>query len=71
MGHDGDVVRDGKERWVRMHNNVSHGFSVALSRENVFNALPVACPVEGVRYAVFGSTEKRVHQGEIMVGTES
>ena len=54
-----------------MHNNVPHEFSVALSRENVVYAFPVACPVECVRYTVFGGTEKRIHQGEIIVGSES
>ena len=71
MGHYGVVVRDGEERRLRVHNNAPHEFSVALSRENVVNALSIACPVEGVRYGVFWGTEKRVYQGEIMVGSES
>ena len=48
MGHYGVVVRDGKERRLRVHNNVPHEFSVALSLEDVVYALPIACSVEGV-----------------------
>ena len=71
MGHYGVVIRDGEERLLRLCNNVPHEFSVALSREYVVYAFPIACPVDGMRYTVFWGTEKRVHQGEIMVGSES
>ena len=71
MAHYGVVVRDEEERRLRVHNNVPHEFSVALSRGDVVYALPIACPVEGMRDAVLGGTEKRFHQGEIMVGSES
>ena len=67
----GVVIRDGEERRLRVHNNVPREFSVALSREDVVCALPIACPVEGMRDNVFGGTEERVHQGEIIVGSES
>ena len=60
MGHYGVVVRNGEER---VHNNVPHKLSVALSREDVVYALPIACPVEGMRDAVLGGTGERVHQG--------
>ena len=70
MGHYGVVVRDGEERRLRVHNNVPHEFSVALSRDDVVYALHIAGPVEGMRDTVLGGTEKRVHQGEIMVGSE-
>ena len=33
-----------------MHNNIPHEFSVALSREDVVDAFPVAYPVEGVPF---------------------
>ena len=65
------VVRDGEERPLRVHNDVPHEFSVALSREDVVYVLPIACPVEGMRDAVLRSTEKRLHQGDIIVGSGS
>ena len=65
------MVRDGEERRLGVHNNVPHEFSVTLPREDVVYALPIACPVEGMQDAVFGGTEKRVYQGEIMIGGES
>ena len=71
MGHYGVVVRDGEERLLKVHNNVPHEVSVALSREDVVYAFPIACLVEGMRDAVLGGTEKSVQQGEIMVGSES
>ena len=70
-GPYGVVVRDGEERRLRVHKNVPHEFSVALSRDNVVYALPIAFPVKGMRDTVIVGTEKRVHQGEIMVGSES
>ena len=52
-----------------MHDNVPpHDFPVSLSREDVADAFLIAYPVEG--NAVLGGTEKSVHQGEIMVGSE-
>ena len=70
-GHYVVVVRDGEERRLRVHNNIPHEFSVALSRKGVVYGLPIACPVEGVRDAVLGGTEKRVHHGKLMLGSES
>ena len=71
MGHHGVVVRIGEKRRLGVHTNVRHEFSVSLSREYVVDAFSVACPVEGMRDLVLGDTEKRVHRGEIMVGSES
>ena len=71
MGHYGVVVLDGEERLLRVYNNVPHDFSVALSREDLVYALAITCPVEGMRYVVFGGSEKCVHHGEIMVESES
>ena len=62
MGHYGVVVRDGEKRRLREHNNVPHEISVALSREDIVDAFTIAGPVEGMRDAVVGGTEKRVHQ---------
>ena len=67
MGHYGVVVRD---RRLRVHNNVPYEFSVALSRENVVYVLP-SCPVEGMRDAVLGVLKNVIHEGDIMVGSES
>ena len=33
---------------MRVHNNIPHEFSVALSREYVVYALSITCPVEGM-----------------------
>jgi len=71
MGHYGVVVRDKEEPRLRVHNYVPHEFSVALSREYVVYALPIAYPGEGMGYTVLGGTEERVHQDEIMVGSAS
>ena len=71
MGHYGFVVRDGEERRLTVHSNVPHEVSVALSRDGVVYVLPIACPVEGMRDAVSGGTEKRVRQGELMVGSKA
>ena len=54
MGHYGVVVRGEEERRLRVHNNVPHEFSGALSNDDVVYALPIACPVEGMRDAIFG-----------------
>ena len=56
MGYYDVVIRDGEERRLRVHENVPHEFSVALSREDVVYALPIASPVEGMRDAVLGDT---------------
>ena len=53
MGHYGAVVRDGEEQWLRrVHNNIPHEFSVVLSCDDIVDAFPVACSVEGLRDAV-------------------
>ena len=64
------MVRDGFERGLRIHDDVSHELSVSLPREDVVNAL-FASPVEGMRYTIFGGAEKRVHKRNAMVGSES
>ena len=71
MDHYGVVVQDGEKQRLRMHNNVPHELSVSLSREDVADAFPLAYLVEDMLDAAFGGTENRVHQGEIIVGSES
>ena len=66
MGHYGVVVRDGEKQQLRAHNNVPDEIPVALFRKDVVYALPIACPVEGMRDTVLRGTEKRVHQAEIL-----
>ena len=54
MGNTGVVIRDGKERRMRVHNNVLLKFSVSLSPEDIVDVFPVTCLVEGMREAVLG-----------------
>lgn len=71
MGHYSVVVRGGEERRLMVHSNVLHEFSIVPSCADVVVGLPIAFPVEGMRYSASGGYENRVHQGEIMVGSKS
>jgi len=70
MGHHDVEDRDGEKRRLKVDNNVSNEFSDLLSREDIVYAFSVAYHVERMRCAVLGGTERGVHQGEIMVGSE-
>ena len=55
MGHYGVVVRGEEGRRLRVHNNVPHEFSVALSREDVVYAFLLPTPLTVCEMPFFGT----------------